>query len=134
MKVKPNRKPKSPMAQEVNEQTTLKTAANRLEMRELPEHPLSIEDPPEVLPEITKDEIVAFANTFHILRIARADFEARRAALTMKLLRGCPCEESDYFASLDEHGNIVVEDTTSLEPITNRKIIDRQVIPSGGAA
>jgi len=100
----------------------------------LSEYPLSIQDPPDVLPEITQAEIVEFSTAFYIFRIARADFEARRAALTMKLLRGCHCEESDYFASLDEHCNLVVEDRTSLEPITRRLIIDRESVLSGGAA
>ena len=105
-----------------------------IKVTKLPDWPLELPDPPDPLPEITQGEIVAFATAFHILRIARADFEAKRAALNMKLLRGCHCEESDYFASLDEHGNIVVEDSTSLEPGTNRKLIYRDVIPSGGAA
>ena len=99
-----------------------------------PEGPLSIQDPPEPLPEITQAEIVAFATASHVFRLARADFEAKRAGLTLKLLQGCHCEESDYFASLDERGQLVVEDRTSLEPITRRPILDRECVPSGGAA
>jgi len=99
----------------------------------LPEGPLSIQDLPEPLPEITQKEIVAFATASYIFRLARADFEAKRAALAMKLLEYCHCEEGDYFASLDEHGQLVVEDRTSLEPITRRPILDREVVPSGGA-
>ena len=107
---------------------------NVIQPGDLPDPPLAIQDPPRILPEITQAEIVAVSNAFHVLRLARADFEAKRAALTMKLLRGCNCEESDYFASLDEHDKIVVEDRTSLEPGTMRPLVNRESIPSGGAA
>jgi len=100
----------------------------------LPDRPLKIQDPPEPLPEITMTEIVTFVNASHVFRLARADFERKRATLTLKLLQGCHCEESDYFASLDERGQLVVEDRTSLEPVTRRPILDRNVVPSGGAA
>jgi len=100
----------------------------------LPEGPLSIQDPPEPLPEITMTEIVTFVNASQVFRLARADFERKRATLTLKLLQGCHCEESDYFASLDEHGKLVVEDRTSLEPVTRRPVLDRNVVPSGGTA
>jgi len=100
----------------------------------LPEGPLSIQDPPEPPPEITQAEIVAFATASHVFRLARADFEQKRAALTLKLLQGCHCAESDYFARLDEHGQLVVEDRTSLEPVTRRPILDLDFVPSGGAA
>ncbi len=100
----------------------------------LPDPPLNIQDTPNVLPEITHAEMVEFANAFYVFRLARADFEAKRAALTMKLLRGCRCEESDYFASLDEHSSLIIEGHTSLDVVTRRLIIDRESVPSGGAA
>jgi len=100
----------------------------------LPDRPLRIQDPPEPLPEITQAEIVLFTNASHVFRLARADFEAKRAALTLKLLRCCHCEEGSYFALLDEHDKLVVEDRSSLEMGTGRPIIDRDVVPSGGAA
>jgi hypothetical protein len=100
----------------------------------LPEGPLSVRDLPDVPPEITQKEIVAFATASHIFRLARADFEAKRAALTLKLLYCYHCEEGDYFALLAEHGELVVEDRTSLEMGTGRPILDRDCVPSGGAA
>ena len=100
----------------------------------LPDPPLELLDPPRVLPEITQVEIIAFSSAFHRFRIARADFEAKRADLTMKLIRYCHCEEGYYFATLDEHDKVVVEDHSSLEPVTNRPVVDRVSIPSGGAA
>jgi hypothetical protein len=100
----------------------------------LPERPLAIVDPPEVLPEISQAEIVAFSRALQIFQLARADFEQRRAAVTMKLLHLCACEKGDYFAFLDDAGNLIVEDCTSLEPITNRPVVDRSSVPSGGAA
>jgi hypothetical protein len=98
------------------------------------DRPLSINDPPENQPDITQREIVAVSTAGLVLWLARSDFEAKRAALTLKLLRYNTCEESDYFASLDDQGNLVIEDRTSLDPITNRLLITRQVFPSGGAA
>jgi hypothetical protein len=98
------------------------------------DRPLGVQDPPEPLPEITQAEIVEFATALHIFRLARGSFEAKRAALTMKLLRSCHCEEGDYFALLTEHGELVVEDRTSLEMGTGRPILDRDCVPSGGAA
>jgi hypothetical protein len=100
----------------------------------LPEPLLKLQDPAVILAEITQAEIVAFSTASHIFRLARADFEAKRAALTMKLLRCCHCEEGDYFALLDERDKLVVEGRTSLEVGTGRPILDRDIVPSGGAA
>ena len=99
----------------------------------LPDPPLTFQDLPQVLPEITQAEIVEFANASLRFYVARADLEAKRAALSLKLLQGCKCVEGDYFVSLDEHVNLVVEDHTSLEMGTRRPITDRNVVPSGGA-
>jgi hypothetical protein len=99
----------------------------------LPERPLRIVDPPDNLPEITQAEIVALSTALHIFRIARADFEAKRAALVMKLLRSCACEEGGYFAMLEEQDRLVIEDRTSLGVGTRRPVVDRDCVPSGGA-
>ena len=98
------------------------------------EGPVRFEDLPAIAPEITQAEILMFANASHAFRLARADFEAKRAALTLKLLRCCPCEEGYYFAMLDEHDKLVIEDRTSMEMGTGRPILDRECVPSGGAA
>lgn len=108
--------------------------APAVEESELPEPPLAVRDIPQNPPEITQAEILAFANASHIFRMARADFEAKRAALTLKLLQLCLCEEGSYFALLDEQGNLVVEDRTSLAPGTRQPVIDRDIVPSGGVA
>jgi hypothetical protein len=100
----------------------------------LPEYPLDIIDPPEVLPEITQREIVDFATAHTIFQMARADFEARRAALTIKLLRCCHCEQGHHFARLEDEDRLIIEDRTSLEVGTGRPIIDLHSVPSGGAA
>ena len=100
----------------------------------MPDPPLIIRDLPAVQEEITQSEIVAFSTALSIFRVARADFEAKRATLTLKLLQFSLCEEGDYFASLDERGNLVIDDNTSLDPITRRMVTDRDSIPSGGAA
>jgi hypothetical protein len=98
------------------------------------ERPLGVLDPPHPLPAITQSEIVAFATALHVFRLARADFEAKRAGLTVKLLHCCHCEEGDYFTLLNEHGELVIEDRTSLEMGTRRPILDRDSVPAGGAA
>ena len=100
----------------------------------LSDRPLKIQDPPRDLPEITQAEIVEFSNASHVFRLARADFEAKRAALALKLLQCCGCEEGSYFIFLDDEGNLVVEDHTSLAPVTRRPVIDRSIVPSCGAA
>jgi hypothetical protein len=101
---------------------------------ELPNPPLERADTPRNPPTISQREIVAFVTALQIFQLARADFEAKRAALVMKLLQICPCEEGQYFALLDEQGNITVEAHTSLEPGTNRPVIDREIVPCGGPA
>ncbi len=107
---------------------------DELVQKQLSNPPLLIKDPPDQLPEITQDEIGEFLNALHTFRLARAHFEANRAAITMKLLRVCRCEEGDYFALLDEHDNLVVEDNTSVAPGTGRPITFRDSVPSSGAA
>lgn len=99
----------------------------------LPDPPLVIQDLQFPTPTITQAEILAFVDALQIFRLARADFEAKRAALTLKLLQLCRCEMGDYFASLDEHDKVVIEDRTSLEVGTGRPIIERDSVPSGGA-
>jgi hypothetical protein len=100
----------------------------------LPEPPLKLQGPSVILEEIAQTEIVEVSTAFHIFRVARADFEAKRGALILKLLQYYPCTEGDYFAMLDEHGDLVIEDRTSLEVGTGRPILDREFVPSGGAA
>ena len=98
------------------------------------ERPVGFEDLPDILPEITQAEIVEFANASLAFRLARADFEAKRAALTLKLLQFCHCEEGHYFAILDKHSELIIEDRTSLEVGTRRPVIDYASVSSGGAA
>lgn len=112
----------------------MKAETSLLREGNLLERPLGINDPPRVLPEIRQAEIVAFSTALHVLRLAQADFEAKRGALTLKLLRVCSCEEGSYFASLDECSQIVIEDHTSLEPVTRRPLVDRESVPSFGPA
>jgi hypothetical protein len=98
-----------------------------------PQPPLAIRDPVPYLSEISQTEIVEFATAVHVFRIARADFEAKRAALLLKLLQCQNCEEGDYFALLGEHDDLIIEDRTSLEAGTRRPILDRRSVSSGGA-
>jgi hypothetical protein len=58
----------------------------------------------------------------------------KRAALTLKLLHGCHCEESDLYVSLDEQGNFNLEDHSSLEVGTFRPLVDHDIVPSACVA
>jgi hypothetical protein len=101
---------------------------------ELPDPPVVCQDIPQCPPEISQSEIVAYETALHHYRLAKADFERKRSDLALKLLQLCHCQEGHYFAFLDDAGNLVVENHTSLAPVTRRPVIDRTVVPVGGAA
>jgi hypothetical protein len=81
---------------------------------QLPDPPLRAVDLSETLPEISQDEIVVLANAFHHFRIALADYEMKRAAVTLKLLQLCTPEPGSYNLELNRSGGLILTDETSI--------------------
>jgi hypothetical protein len=79
----------------------------------LPEPPLSHLDVPENRPAIKQSELVSYANAQHTYRLARADFEGKRAGIVKKLLLYCSPEPGDMSVSLDKHGRLILVDSSS---------------------
>jgi len=96
--------------------------------------PVGVIDLAEDLPPITQSEMVAFATAFTAFRLARADFEAKRAALTLKLLQLSHCNQGSYFARLDGQGNLVIENRGSIAVDFGEPAVEIDVIPSSGQA
>jgi len=66
----------------------------------LPDPPVQLCDIPPNPPFITQAEILAFINAETRYFRAKADYEQKRAALTLKLLQGCPREPGNFAAWL----------------------------------
>lgn len=79
----------------------------------LPDPPVSIEDIPNNLPIISQSEIIAYSNAEMAYRLAKADFEMKRAGLTLKLLQLCKQEPGSVEARLDEDGRLIKFDRSS---------------------
>lgn len=107
---------------------------NTAQPDELLDPPVVSRDIPDHLPAISQGEIVEYETALQIYKLARTQFEVKRAGLVMKLLQLCIVEAGSYFTFLDDEGNLVVEDHTSLAPVTQRPVIDRSIVPSCGAA
>jgi hypothetical protein len=107
---------------------------NTAQADELLDPPVVPRDIPDHLPAISQREIVEYQTAFQVYRLARTHFELKRAGIVMKLLQLRYCEEGSYFTFLDDEGNLIVEDHTSLAPVTRRPVIDRSIVPSCGAA
>ncbi|MGH9764400.1 MAG: hypothetical protein ACREDR_18345 [Blastocatellia bacterium] len=86
-------------------------------LRQLPD-PLLIPQDIHDLPTITQAELLAYVSAERCYRVARADFEMKRAALTLKLLHDCEIESmtSNFDARLDKDGRVVFSDSSSSGP------------------
>ncbi len=73
----------------------------------LPDPPYIPEDLPPDLPRISQQEIGAYVNARSCLLVARADYEQKRAAITLKLLQLCLPEPGGYIARLENDGERV---------------------------
>lgn len=69
--------------------------------------PVEIQDPPKPLPKITQAELLLLADAECAFKLARADYEMKRAAVTFKLLFADP-EPGILGAKLDPLGNFVL--------------------------
>jgi hypothetical protein len=76
---------------------------------QLPDPPYIPEDlPAGTLPKITQAEIGAYVNARSCFLTTRADFEKKRADLTLKLLQLCLPEPGTYIARLENDGEKLV--------------------------
>jgi hypothetical protein len=80
---------------------------------QLPEPPLVLRDI-EGRSMISQSEIVALATAEEVFQIARADYEMKRAAITLKLLRLCDPEPGSYKVELNRNGGLILTDETSI--------------------
>ncbi len=96
--------------------------------------PVGVVDLAEDQPPITQSELLAFGNAHHCFNLARADFEAKRAALTLKLLRFSECQAGCLFVRLDPHGNLIFENRESINLNFGEPATDTFIIPSSGPA
>jgi hypothetical protein len=83
---------------------------------QLPSPPVVVVDLPPHLPRITQTELGEADGAEHRFRLARADYEQKRAALTLKLLQLCQPEPGCFEAELDEEGIVILTDWSSQGP------------------
>jgi hypothetical protein len=104
----------------------------RVPERQLPDQGMPLPDPP-LIPEdtptqpcavVTEPEFVAMLNAHHTYQIARADFEKKRGAVTLKLLLGATLESESYEVEFNQQGGLIVTDYGSIPA-------DREVIGEG---
>ena len=90
----------------------------RVPERRLPDQSMPLPNPP-LIPEdvptqpcaaVTEPEFVAMMNAHHIYNIARADFEKKRAAVTLKLLLCAKLESYSYEVQFNQQGGLIVTD------------------------
>ena len=93
---------------------------------QLPDPPLEVIDLPETLPIVSQTEIVHLSNAYNRFRLALADYEMKRAALTLKLLQNCRCEEGSYEIELNQEGGLILTDRSGVP-------FEREVMGKGGS-
>ena len=92
----------------------------------LPEWPVQMVDLPDRLPKISAKELSECLNALFRYNLARADYERKRAEITLKLLSGCEIEfqgPGGLSAKLDEEGRVVIRDSSSAGEV------DTQICP-----
>jgi hypothetical protein len=68
---------------------------------------LSIRDVEDDDVRVTQVELLEAVNAEYIFRVARADYEKRRAAIALKLSLSGDVEPGDWSAKLDVNGNLL---------------------------
>lgn len=91
---------------------------NAYSVASLPEPPLLNVDVPTTEPReaIPQAELLAAFSAYHTFQIARADYEKKRATVTLKLLLCADPEPGAYTAELDQDGIAVVTGNWSEPP------------------
>jgi hypothetical protein len=74
----------------------------------LPDPPYIAQDGPAMVPTISQAELLSYDNARLCFLTTRADFEQKRAALTLKLIQGCLPEPGDFIARLENDGEKLV--------------------------
>lgn len=81
----------------------------------LPDPPLIPEDvPTQPCAVVTNSEFLAMMSAYHVYQVASADFEKKRAAVTLKLLLCANLQSEDYEVELNQHGGLIVTDKGSV--------------------
>jgi len=94
----------------------------RVPERQLPDQGMPLPDPPLIPVDVptqpsavvTELEFVALMNAHHTYQVARADFERKRAAVTLKLLLCATLESNSYTVELNQQGGLIVTDYGSI--------------------
>ena len=82
----------------------------------MPDPPLShLDIPTGPCAVLRYHEVLAMMNAFHTYQVARADFEKKRASVTLKLLLLAKLESNDdYEVEFNQHGGLIVTEKTSI--------------------
>ncbi len=75
---------------------------------QLPDPPFIPQDINFPVPKISQTEILGYTNARLCFLTARADYEQKRAALTLKLIQHCLPEPGTYIARLENDGEKLV--------------------------
>jgi len=86
----------------------MKVASIVAKKGKLPEAPLEMQDLPNRLPKISQGELLAYVNAKQCYQIAQADYEKKRANITLRLLQLCESAPGDISVSLQEDGDRLV--------------------------
>jgi hypothetical protein len=88
----------------------------------LPDPPLSHKDvPTQPCAVLTHSEFAAMMGAYYTYEVARADFEKKRAGVTLKLLLGADLQSESYEVEFNQHGGLIVTEHFG-DPI-ERKVI-----------
>ena len=88
---------------------------NNVIVTQLPDPPLSQNDvPTQPGAVITQAELVALLEADHTFQVARADYEKKRAAVTLKLLLCAQPEAGSYEVEFNQKGGLIFTDKTSI--------------------
>jgi hypothetical protein len=95
----------------------------RNDIPQLPDPPLQVVDLPHALPIITQGELITLADAHRRFQLARADFDAKRATLTLKLLQLCNVESGSLEVKLCKDGTLMLTDWSSEGPADVTKLV-----------
>ena len=81
----------------------------------LPDPPLVLKDvPTQPCAVLSQLELVDLLSAHFVYQIARADFEKKRAGVTLKLLQCARLESEEYEVEFNQSGGLIITDQTSL--------------------